>query len=387
MSIFSKLFKASWMFATWIVCRFVPIDNKKIVVVNYVGRGYGDNAKYIVDELLKSEKDVKIVWLVKNQAEADSLPDRVSACKIYSAASIYHLSTAKVWIDNCRKGFIMFKRRKQYYMQTWHGFALKRIEKDVADNLGKKYVHDAINDSKLIDCIISDSAFMTGIYKRAFWYDGEILELGSPRNDIIINKNAGLKEKVFEYFGIDRTRKLVLYAPTFRADYSNDAYSLDFHRLKHSCEQKFGGNFSVLVRLHPNIVKNCDQMNFDNVDVINASFYPDMQELLSVSDAVISDYSSLMFDFALSMKPCFQFATDIDEYKKDRDFYFEIDNLPFVLAKNNDELEQGILDFDEEKYKSELASFYESVGMVLDGTASSRCSEIILEKCYGKYPV
>jgi CDP-glycerol glycerophosphotransferase len=280
------------------------------------------------------------------------------------------------------------KRKGQYYIQIWHGgLGLKKVEKAAQDKLPPIYVKNAIQDSRMADLFAAESEWTYEYYRTDFWYDGEILELGSPRNDIIINKNAGLKEKVFEYFGIDQTRKLVLYAPTFRADYSNDAYSLDFHRLKHSCEQKFGGNFSVLVRLHPNIVKNCDQMNFDNVDVINASFYPDMQELLSVSDAVISDYSSLMFDFALSMKPCFQFATDIDEYKKDRDFYFEIDNLPFVLAKNNDELEQGILDFDEEKYKSELASFYESVGMVLDGTASLRCSEIILEKCYGKYPV
>jgi CDP-glycerol glycerophosphotransferase len=104
-----------------------------------------------------------------------------------------------------------------------------------------------------------------------------------------------------------------------------------------------------------------------------------MQELLSTVDIVISDYSSLMFDFALSFKPCFQFATDIEEYKKDRDFYFDLNSLPFSLAISNDELYKNIISFDNTSYARKLKDFYEKVGMNLSGNASIKTAEIINE--------
>ena len=101
----------------WSISRLFPIDSKKIVVSNYQGRGYGDNPKYIVEELLKCSDQLKIYWIVSNSKEAHSLPERIIPCIKDSIKSIYHLSTAKVWIDNCRKGFVMYKRKKQFYLQ------------------------------------------------------------------------------------------------------------------------------------------------------------------------------------------------------------------------------------------------------------------------------
>ena len=380
--ILSKCVKAVWLFPTWLICRLFPVNQIKIVVSNFYGRGYGDNPKYIIEKLLESTEKFKIIWLIKNDAEKSTLPEGVEACRINSIRSIYHLSTAKIWIDNCRKGFVMFKRKNQLYIQTWHGFALKRIEQDVIENLSKKYIQNAKSDSKKIDLIISDSSFMTDIYKSHFWYNGNVVEIGSPRNDIIINTHTSLKEKIFNEFNINTNKKLILYAPTFRADGSNAAYSLDYNNLIIACKKKFGEDFSVLVRLHPNVVKNSKFMKFDGVNIINASFYPDMQELLAAVDIVITDYSSLMFDFALSYKPCFQFALDIDEYKKDRNFYFDIYNLPFMLAKSNEELVNNILSFDEKQYKTKLEEFYDSVGMIMSGSASRQCADIILNFSY-----
>ena len=340
-----RLFGALIKIITSVVCRAFPVDPHKIVVSSYYGRGYGDNPKYIVEKLLKHSDQLNIIWMVKDDSEAENLPKSVKSCRYNSVKGIYHLSTAKVWIDNCRKGFVMFKRKKQYYIQTWHGFAIKRIEKDVEKQLSEYYVKCAKRDSRMMDIAISDSAHMTRLYKESFWYDGEVLECGAPRNDIIMERSDALKEKVFESLNILSGRKLVMYAPTFRSDLKSDAYAIDYERLKSSCEKRFGGEFSVLVRLHPNVIKNSDSMCFDGVDCINASYYPDMQELLAVSDVVVSDYSSLMVDYSLSGKPCFQFAMDIEEYKKDRDFYFDIANLPFMLSRSNDELEKSILEF------------------------------------------
>ena len=364
----------------WIFGRLCPINKKKVVVSSYYGKGFGDNPRYIVEALKSKYPDIRIIWGVTDTKSREGFPEWVETCKYNGAKYVFHMATAKFWIDNCRKGFVMFKRREQIYIQTWHGFALKRIEKDAAESLNDGYVSYAIKDSKNIDHIISCSSFMTEIYRKAFWYDGEILELGAPRNDVIINKGSECREKVYNALGISPNRKTVMYAPTFRVDYSIDAYKIEYERLIAACEKRFGGEFVALVRLHPNVSDKASELLEYNNKILNASLYTDMQELLSACDIVISDYSSLMFDFALSGKPCFQFATDIGAYKSDRNFYFELDRLPFSLATDNDELEQNVLNFDSDSYGKSLGSFYSDCGMICDGKASERCADLMISK-------
>ena len=370
-----RLFLSNCLILLFWLC---PIK-RKIFVTSYYGKGYGDSPKYIIDEILKKYPNVKIVWSIKKDVDTTIFPKSIKVCRNDSLTMLFHLATAKIWIDNCRK-FPVLKRKKQLYIQTWHGFALKRIEKDVASHLGKYYVRFAKADSKMIDLIVSDSKFMTEIYQKAFWYNGKIAEWGSPRNDIIVNEDNVALLKVYNFYNIEPNKKIILYAPTFRADNSIEAYSIDYNRLRASCKKKFGDDFVILVRLHPNIMEKCKELTFIEGEIINATYYPDMQELLMASSICITDYSSLMFDFALSKKPCFQFATDIEDYKKDRNFYFEIDSLPFPLSKNNDELEQSILAFNIEEYQKGLEAFFESVGMIRDGKASGLCAEWIVKK-------
>lgn len=357
--------------------RLFPVCNKKIVVSSYYGKGYGDNPKYIVEELLKQDT-YKIIWLVKDSGIADTLPAAVRPCKIGSLRAMYHLVTAKIWIDNCRKGFY-FKRKNQFYIQTWHGFALKRIERDAVGSLTDGYESFASRDSGTIDMIVSCSHFMTDIYKKSFWYGGRVEELGAPRNDRILSGDSSVKEKVYRSFGIEPAKKIVLYAPTFRKDLSLTAYSVDIERVLKAFGAKTGEEYVCLVRLHPNISTMSEAVTYSDRK-INASNYPDMQELLVAADAVISDYSSLMFDFALSKKPCFQYAVDIEDYKSDRNFYFDLSELPFPLSTNNEELEEHILHFDQASYQKRLDTFFAEVGMVQNGDASGRVAEIIRYK-------
>ncbi len=376
-----RLFSGAVKRLGWASCRLFPINKKKIVVSSYFGKGYGDNPKYIVDELLAHASSYKIIWLVKDKQEMNHLPDSVKACKINTWRSIYHMSTAKVWIDNCRRPY-GFKRKSQFYLQTWHGFALKRIEGDVCDKLSPGYIRLAQKDSAAIDLIVSDSRFMSGIYQSSFWYSGDVVEWGSPRNDIIINgvDNRDLKQKVYARLHMEGSPKTILYAPTFRSNHSLEPYSLDYDRVVEACEKKFGGNFKVLLRLHPNISQMSHQLKVNPELVIDASGYDDMQELLAVADIVITDYSSLMFDFALSDKPVFQFATDIDDYKGDRNFYFQLDELPFSIAQSNEELVRNIGAFRADKYKQSVQTFFDSVGMVRDGDSAKKCAELIDER-------
>ena len=148
----------------WIFGRLCPINKKKVVVSSYYGKGFGDNPRYIVEALKSKYPDIRIIWGVTDTKSREGFPEWVETCKYNGAKYVFHMATAKFWIDNCRKGFVMFKRREQIYIQTWHGFALKRIEKDAAESLNDGYVSYAIKDSKNIDYIISCSSFMTERY-------------------------------------------------------------------------------------------------------------------------------------------------------------------------------------------------------------------------------
>jgi CDP-glycerol glycerophosphotransferase len=356
---------------------FFPINKNKILISSYYGRGYGDNLKYIIKELLsRNIKGLKLVWVIKDKEESKSLPNGIATCFIGSIKFYYHMATSKIWLDNCRKSFY-YKKKKQFYIQTWHGFALKKIEKDAEHNLSPVYVKSAKKDSTAIDVIVSCSAFMNKIYRNSFWYDGDIVNFGAPRNDIIVSQDMEIIKKVKSYFSIEENTGIILYAPTFRKEQSLSAYSLDYKKLMSSCNVKFGKKYVVLVRLHPNITDLAKNIEY-NEEIKNATSYPDMQELLVATDLLISDYSSLMFDYALSYKPVFMFATDIDSYKNDRNFYFNLMDLPFAVSINNEELERNIMSFDAEEYRCGLKAFFNSVGMICDGQASNKVVDMII---------
>lgn len=375
----SELFDKLGRAAAWSLYRNKPVEENKIVFSSYYGAGFGDNLRPIAEELLRRNADLKLVWLTAGEKAAASLPEGIIAKDYNSADRIKELATAKVWIDNCRKG-ARYKKDGQIYVQTWHGFALKRIEKDVYETLGDGYEEYAMRDSAQTDLYVSDSAFMTEIYRRAFWYEGEIQEFGSPRNDALVKGDERVYKLVRDSFGLPEDCKIVLYAPTFRADHSMEPYSVDYERLRRNCEARFGGRFAVLIRLHPNIKELAKEIEYDGETTFDASSYQDMQELMAASDVVITDYSSLMFDFMLTGRPCFQFATDIEAYRNDRNFNFSLDKLPFPLAENNDELEEKILGFDEKAYAEALEKFSGEFGIIADGKAAERCVDWILDK-------
>lgn len=357
--------------------RVYPINNRKIVFCSYFGNGYGDNPKYIAEEIINQKLNIDMVWLLRKELFlSHNLPPSIRPVKKNSLRGIYEMVTAKVWIDNSRKPYFVKKRKGQYYIQTWHGApALKKIEKDVEDKLDKIYVKNAKEDSDKVDLFLSNCKHFSNLIKKSFWYNGEILECGLPRNDIIFKRNKIINEKVRKYFNISKDKKIVLYAPTFRKNSNIDVYNLDINMCLNSLTNRFKGEWVFLVRLHPNVqYKTFDILNKKNV--FNASLYDDLQEILSVVDVLITDYSSLMFDFALTGLPVFLYAPDIEDYKNDRNFYFCFEELPFSLAENNYDLSNAINNFNEVKYKEDLKSFFNYIGSFENGNAS----KIVVDK-------
>lgn len=381
MHFLKKLYKSIKLRMMWCICRLFPINNKKVVISNYYGRGFGDNAKYIAEQLLNLNEKIKIVWVINNSEEAKTLPKGVISCKYGTLNNIYHLLTAKVWIDNCRKYFIMLKRKKQFYIQTWHGGgAQKKCELDAIDKLECKYEKMARRDAKNTDIMISESRFMTNLYHHSFWYNGPVYECGYPRYDILLKDNKELRTKVYKYFNIDETKELVLYAPTFRANMSFEAYNIDFKRVINALKKRFEKDYVFLIHLHPNVANIKNGIKYDDTNIINSTFYPDTQELLAVSSILIGDYSSINYDFSLKKLPVFRYVSDLEEYRNDRDLYFSFNEYPYPYAQNNDELETLILNFNNNEYLANLTNFFEKLGSIITSNATEKSVELV-EDC------
>lgn len=363
--------------------RVFPVKRNKILFLNYYGKGYGDNSKYICEELLNSDNDLDFIWAVNNLDEA--LPDRIRKVKYLSVRYFYELCTSKVWVDNCRKPLYVRKRKSQYYIQAWHGdLAIKKIEKDAIPSLYSSYIRGAINDSKMADLFVSGNKWMEMLYRQAFWYSGEIANCGYPRRDILYNIKEVQKAEIRKKLGIRLDTKIVIYAPTFRKPQKLidlSVYSIDWRNVLEALTNRFGGNWIAIVRLHPNISFFSQELNLPDC-VINVTDYPDIQELLSISDVCISDYSSVILEFAVTRRPAFIFATDYQEYKQDRDVYFELEELPFPFAENNKKLIQNIASFDSEQYLILQKEFFDKrIGMYTGTHASESLAKIILNKC------
>lgn len=365
------LFKTIYYYTILLIFSVFKIENK-IIIVNYSGKGYWDMGKYICNELIKYNH--KIYRATKEEYK-DSLPMEINYVKYDSIKYLYHLATAKVWINNSRFQYWIRKRKKQFYIQTWHWcLAFKKVESAVEDKLSRYYVWGAKNDSKIANLFISNSTFCTNFYRKYFWYNWDILEDWCPRNDIIINNDKGSILKVKKYFWILETEKICLYAPTFRVDSLLDAYNIDYDILIKALENKFKNKWKLLIRLHPNISYLGKQLSWIKKNIINASDYPDMQELLVATDFLITDYSSCILDYALSQKPWIIYASDIEKYKKDRDFDIKLEDTPFPIATDNLELEQVLENFKFDEYKDKVRIFYDNLGLKETGKS---CKEIV----------
>lgn len=357
-----------------------PIKKNKIVFTSFEGWKYNDNPRAIYEKMAELRPEYEYIWLMQ---ERDYEISGAKVIKYNSVGAIYELATAKVWIDNCRKSLWIHKRKKQFYLQTWHGaIAVKKIEKDAEDKLPKEYIKAAIHDSQMADLFISSAKWVTNNYRTSFWYNKKILEKGLPRSDIFYRNSLNIRKKVKEYFGLHH-ENIVLYAPTFRKSDSLKHYSIKFDEMKKVFSEKFGGDWVFILRLHPglNHVSDCF---FTEKGVINGSKYEDINELIVASDFVISDYSSCMFDAMEAGKKVVIYADDIKEYKTERGGYFEMEELPFEIAETNEELKEKIVGFDEEIYMQQIEKFMKTLGFFREQNASLNVVNYlveIIEKC------
>ena len=372
------------------VCKETDVQNKKIVFMNYFGKPYGCNPKYIAEEIIKRNLPLDLIWLCEkiDAKTKKQFPSQIKLVKYKSKQCIKEMASAKFWISNHH--FVplikigLRKKEKQYYIQTWHGsLGIKRIEKNVehlANDIA--FMKNSQLNADYTNYWISNSSFETQVYKDAFEpiKDSDIMQIGHPRNDIFFMPDETKKvitAKVHSKLNISPDKKILLYAPSFRDEKRLDCFNINSEKILNTVKTKFGNEWVLAIRMHPRLAKESKKIFKFSKEIINASAYPDIQELLMASEAMITDYSRCIFDFMLSRKPAFIFATDIEKYNTERGFYYPLETTPFPIAKNNEELIENIKNFDYEKYKNEVELFLQEKGCIEDGHASEKIVDLI----------
>ena len=369
--------------------RVFPIKKNKVIATAFGGIRYGDNQKPMLEALHEICPETEIVWVKKRGYEYE-LPEWMRTVKWYSLRWIYEYATAKIWINNCLTPDYFLKRKGQLYIETWHGgLGIKRVFGDIQSRLAQKYKKQYKIMANLADVFISNSDHLSAIYRNALCYNGPIWKCGYPMNDILFTGNAQITEKVKKTLNIPATNKVLLYAPTHRDKFvtegrvDDSVFFSNFTDLRQSLSQRFGGEWTILLRWHQSQMKMLSETKIPS-GVVNATCYPDMQELLMATDVMMSDYSSCIFDAAMRRIPCFIYASDYEEYKKYRGVYYEMEELPFPYAKNNDEMEQNVKTFDMKDYLKKWDAFTIRMGLNETGHSAKDIAQKMADFLHGK---
>ena len=364
-------------------CTRLPIESKKIFV--YTEGYYGDHGKAIMKQLLQEDSSFDVVWAMKD--EKSYLSRAYRRCTTSDTLKyIKEFETSKVVLCSSEIPIFLIKRKEQTYFQTthWSSVTLKTFGLDFYGfHKLSQGVKLGIHDRDAIDYLFTGSDFDERTFRKAFGYTGKALRVGSPRSDILFHPES-TREEVSEKLGLEKDKKYILYAPTFRANmdsgYDQKAYEgeLDYSKLTSTLSEKFGGKWGVLLKFHPDISKRLDGVKLDET-VLNVTNYSDIQELIVLCDAVITDYSSLMFEPAYAHKPVFLYAPDRDSYiDKDRPLLIPYDELPFPIAISESELYEKIKTLDKKEYDTAIDKFLNKYGVHEDGHAAERAAKMML---------
>lgn len=329
-----------------------PLIDNLVVFESHFGRQISDNPKAIYD-ILDDDKFEKVFFVNKPKEYPD-----YNVIKRRSLKNYYYLNRAKIVVSNQRLPEYWTKRKGQIVIQTWHGTPIKKLVHDLdvfdmpsAESL-EEYLKMFDKDVKRWDYLLSSCHYTTEKMRSAFHYKDTILEIGFPRNEKLYTAKADEIAKIKRKLHIPKDKKVILYAPTYRDDQNEGVgryyfdSELDFDLLK----QEFP-DATILIRYHYIINKSND---FERDNVVNVSNYPDISDLFLISDILITDYSSVFFDYSILNKPFLFFTPDIEKYESDlRGFYLDFYTaFPTKPVTQTTELIEQIKNIDSYDFKS-----------------------------------
>lgn len=334
---------------------FTPLDHRAVLFISFMGEQYSDNPRALYEHMILREdcSDLRFYWIFKDpEAFRDYEILKRAKLVLYGSKEYYKAcASCKFWISNARMRNELTKKKGQIYLQTWHGTPLKKLGYDIEvhdfkdiggdlKNLTKNYRLDA----KRYDHMLSVSEFYSEKISSAFGLDklGKtdiFLEYGYPRNDILFQYKEEMINEIKKKIGLAGDKKIILYAPTFRENQMNDdgygyRLALDLDRLR----QELSQDYVILFRLHYYVSRSLDLSAYKDF-LYDLSSYDDISRLYLISDILVTDYSSVFFDYANLRRPIIFYMYDLEEYNRSmHDFYLRLDELPGPVVHDQAQL-------------------------------------------------
>lgn len=362
-----------------------PVKENVILFETFMAKNYSDSPKYIYEYIAQNHPEYECVWAINDGAK---IPYGAKTVKRFSFQYAYYLAVSKYLVFNVRPPLWYRKREEQVFLETWHGTPLKRLvfDQEEVTSASPKYKQQFYRQRKDWDFLVSANPFSTKTFRSCFLYEGEMLEYGYPRNDILYWPNKDeIAQQLKEKLGIPKDKKTILYAPTWRDDqhYGSGQYKFELALDLKLMKERLQDDYVVLLRTHHYISDHIDVSGLGDF-VINLSSYDDISEIYLISDICITDYSSVFFDYANLKRPILFYTYDFVKYKNQlRGFYIDMNTeVPGPLLYTSEQVVQAIEDIDEitEEYKERYDQFYDRFCCYDDGHASEHVAEAMLAK-------
>ena len=372
---------------------YLPVKSKRIVFESFLGKQYSCNPKAIYEYMVKHHPEYQMYWSVDARFMDNFASQELRMIRRFTLKWIWIMATSKYWFTNSRMPMRIKKTKKTIYVQTWHGTPLKKLAFDmenvhIRNATTDKYKDDFYRESRRWDYLLSPNRYSTDIFKRAFRFDQTIIEQGYPRNDILTTGNnteyiGAIKEKL----GLPVDKKVILYAPTWRDNefHETGGYKFDLPIDLTLLKQKYGETHVILLRMHYLVAENFDLSTYAGF-AYDFSNGIDITDLYLVSDLLITDYSSVFFDYGILGRPILFYMYDIETYRDVlRGFYFDIETeAPGPIVKDMTELvtaiDRFIMDGIYLDYQSNYEKFYHKYCALEKGNAAKQVVENILRE-------
>ena len=376
----------------------IKVDEKTIIFCSFNGKSYSCSPKAIYEYMKDNEeyKEYKFIWAFKNINDYEEMKKNHNTylVKINSKEYKKYLAKAKYWIFNYKIPDYLYPKKQQIFLQCWHGTPLKRLGCDLIhfDNvlntmkeMKKRYKIEASKFNYFISpSKFASEKFISAWNLKEIGKENIIIEKGYPRNDFLFNYTEDDVRKIKQKLGIEKDkRKIILYAPTYRAN-QHDAgvgytykEEINFEKFR----EKFGNDYIVLFRPHYFIANVFDFEKYKGF-VYDVSKLDDINELYIITDLLITDYSSVFFDFANLKRPMIFYMYDLEHYRdKSNGFYMGLEELPGKITQTQEELEEEIQRLDKEfMYDDKYIKFNNKYNYLDDGQASKRVIEEVIKR-------
>ncbi|MFF4246665.1 CDP-glycerol glycerophosphotransferase family protein [Streptomyces sp. NPDC001822] len=353
-----------------------------VLYSSFDGRQFSDSPRAVQEELARRDTGVEHLWVVRDQQAA--VPAGVRAVALHSAEWHEALARSRWIVTNTQLPEWFERSEGQFVVQTWHGTPLKRIGRDLAGTAfaDAAYIESMPRRAAQWSVLVSPNRFSTPVLRRAFGHTGEVMECGYPRNDLLYAPDrAKTAAAVRQSLDVPDGKRVVLYAPTWREDRPRRSglYGLDLQLDLEQARKALGDDHVLLVRRHYLVGGSIPGDDF----VRDVSRHPDVAELLLISDVLVTDYSSLMFDFAQTGRPMLFHTYDLEHYRDTlRGFCFDFEKrAPGPLITASADVVEALRDPDAATagHRDAYAGFRESFCDLDDGTASARVVDRMLK--------